>query len=78
MSTERNKENYRKELVATIRDLAEDLIEIAPDLVGNTDLIHNFEIHLEFPLPHTGEIPSIKLVREHYSKLWHDRKMRGD
>ena len=72
-----SKEKYREELVATIRDLAEDLIKLAPDLVGNADLMYNFEIHLEFPMPRTGEPPSIKLVREHYSELWHDRKMRG-
>lgn len=71
-----NKEDYRNELIATVRDLAEELIKLAPDLVGDADLIHNFEIHLEFPLPHMGKVPSIKLVREHYSEFWHDRQMK--
>ena len=71
MSTERSKENYRKELVATIRDLAEDLIEIAPELVGEADFISHFEIRLEF---RQGEAPNIKLIREHLSKNWLNRE----
>ena len=66
-----SKENYRKELVATIRDLAEDLIEIAPELVGEADLISHFEIRLEFL---QGEAPSIKLIRHHLSKNWLNRE----
>ena len=68
---ERSKENYRKELVATIRDLAEDLIEIAPELVGEADFISHFEIRLEFQ---PGEAPSIKLIRHHLSKNWLNRE----
>ena len=66
-----SKENYRKELVATIRDLAEDLIEIAPELVGEADFISHFEIRLEF---RPGEAPNIKLIREHLSKNWLNRE----
>ena len=66
-----SKEKYREELVATIRDLAEDLIEIAPELVGEADFISHFEIRLEFP---QGEVPSIKLIRHHLSKNWLNRE----
>lgn len=69
-----SKELYRKELCKTIQDLAKDLIELAPDFVGDGDLICNFEIRLKFPL---RGVPSIELIREHYSAEYHKRRLEN-
>jgi hypothetical protein len=59
-----NAEKYREELVEQIKDLSVDLNNLASDLVGTSDLITNFEIHLKFSPDST---PTIELVREHLS-----------
>lgn len=55
-------QEYRELLVQQLRGLAQDLDNLAPDLVGNAELITNFEIHLKFP---PDALPTIELVREH-------------
>lgn len=57
-----NGKEYRELLVERVKALSHDVIELAPDLVGNADLISNFEIHLKFP---PDALPTIELVREH-------------
>ena len=57
-----NSEKYRDLLIKQIKGLAQDLDNLAPDLVGNADLMTNFEIHLKFP---PDGLPTIELVREH-------------
>lgn len=69
-----NSEAYRTELIKSIWDLAEDLIELAPALVGTGDFISTFEIRLKFPF---DGAPSIELTREHLSKNWKERKIGG-
>lgn len=59
-------EKYRELLIAKVRALACDLIELAPELVGKADGISNFEIHLNFP--QDGVLPTIEVVREHIGK----------
>lgn len=56
---------YREWLIKIIQATVKDLEEMIPDLVGNTDALSNFEIHLKFS---QDEIPTIELVREHLSK----------
>ena len=58
-------EKYRELLVQQIKALAVDLDNLASDLVGNADLITNFEIHLKFS---PNSLPTIELVREHIGK----------
>lgn len=58
-------EKYRELLVQQIKALAVDLDTLASDLVGNADLITNFEIHLKFS---PNSLPTIELVREHIGK----------
>ena len=55
-------QEYRELLIGKIRAMAKDLDDLAPDLVGDADLITNFEIHLKFP---PDGLPTIELVREH-------------
>ena len=66
---ERN--DYLVSLTHNIQALARDLEELAPDLVGSAGLITNFEIHLKFP---SDGLPTIELVREHFSKNYFLRK----
>lgn len=60
-----NSEEYRRWLVKMVKVLAQDVYDMAPDLVGNSDLISNFEIRLKFE---PDKCPNIELVREHISK----------
>lgn len=61
---ERNKQKeYRELLVKQIQALSYDLNNLASDLVGNADLITNFEIHLKFSPEFC--VPTIEVVREH-------------
>lgn len=62
MLSDRQKE-YKELLVKQIQALASDLNDMAPDLVGDSGGITNFEIHLKFPPD--GFVPTIELVREH-------------
>lgn len=57
-----NCETYRECLIKRIQALSQDLIKLAPDLVGEADLITSFEIHLKFG---HDEVPTITLIREH-------------
>ena len=65
------RDDYLVSLTHNIQALARDLEELAPDLVGSAGLITNFEIHLKFPL---DGLPTIELVREHFSKNYFLRK----
>lgn len=58
-------EKYRELLIAKVRALACDMIDLAPELVGNADGISNFEIHLKFP---QDCLPTIEVVREHIGR----------
>ena len=58
-------EEYRQMLVAQIKEMAKDLDEMAEDMVGNTDMITDFSIQLNFK---QGYSPTILLVREHIGK----------
>lgn len=72
-------EQYRALLVERIRAAAKDLDEMAPDLVGNTDLISNFEITLSFS---QDSVPCILLCREHIAKrssqVFYDKEVKGE
>ena len=65
------RDDYLVSLTHSIQALARDLEELAPDLVGSAGMITNFEIHLKFP---SDGLPTIELVREHFSKNYFFRK----
>ena len=56
---------YRKMLVGQIKALAKDLDEMAEDLVGNTDLIADLSLQMNFS---QGKCPTILVVREHIGR----------
>lgn len=60
-------EDFRKELVASVKALGETVVEMAEDLVGSADLITDFSILLNFPV---NEIPEITITRSHGSKQY--------
>lgn len=57
-------EEFREELVASVKALGETVIENAEDFVGNGELISDFNILLKFPI---GEMPEIIITRSHGS-----------
>jgi hypothetical protein len=57
-----NCEQYRENLIQKIQALSKDLEKLAPGLVGDDDLMTNFELHLKFP---PDGVPTITLMREH-------------
>ena len=58
-------EEYRKKLTEQIKALAADVYEMAPDLVGSTDMICNIEIKLQVG---PNMAPTVLLTREHIGK----------
>lgn len=58
-------DEYRKKLTDQIKGLAADVYEMAPDLVGSTDMICNIELKLNVG---PNMAPTITLVREHIGK----------
>lgn len=56
---------YRELLIYQIKALAYDLDNLAEDLVGEADLITNFEIRLKF---FPDSVPTVELVREHIGR----------
>lgn len=58
-------EEFREELVASVKALGKTVVENAEDFVGNDDFISDINILLKFPI---GEIPEITITRSHGSK----------
>ena len=58
-------EEFREELVASVKALGETVVENAEDFVGNGELISDFNILLKFPM---WEMPEIIITRSHSSK----------
>lgn len=56
---------FREELTSLVKASGQEVIDRAEDLVGNGDLISDFEIRLVFPI---DEFPTIKVVRQHLIK----------
>lgn len=55
---------YREQLTRMIKAAGEQVIHMAPDLVGNTGGICDFEILLKFP---QDSFPTIEVKREYVS-----------
>lgn len=58
-------EKYRQKLIEMVKAAGQDVINRAEDLVGNGDLICDFDIWLRFP---QNELPTIELTRTYVSK----------
>lgn len=58
-------EKYRQELIEMVKAAGQDVINRAEDLVGNGDLICDFDIRLRFP---QNGLPTIELTRTYFSK----------
>lgn len=66
MAIKTSGENYRQHLIELIKASGQEVIDRAEDLVGNGELITDFDIWLRFP--QGGEYPTIEVTREHISK----------
>lgn len=58
-------EKYRQKLIEMVKAAGQDVIDRAEDLVGNGDLICDFDIWLRFP---QNGVPTIELTRSYLSK----------
>ena len=65
-----NSEDFRKMLVEMVKASGQEVIDIAEDLVGNGDLITDFNIWISFPTDGRMLIgyPEIEVTRSHIEK----------
>lgn len=66
MAIKTSGENYRQHLIELVKASGQEVIDRAEDLVGNGDLITDFNIWLWFP--QDGNCPTIEVTKEHVSK----------
>lgn len=59
---------FREKLVKMVQKAGQDLIDRAEDLVGNGDLISNFDIWIRFPINEQIGFPEIEVTRQHIVK----------
>lgn len=69
-----NSEKFRKQLVKLVKASGQEIIDRAEDLVGNGDLISDFNIWIRFPMDgHVmNELPTIEVIRSYCSKRCFD------
>lgn len=63
-------EKFRALLIEMVKAAGQEVIDRAEDLVGNGDLISDFDIWLRFPTEGRmiNGCPTIEVSRSHYSK----------
>lgn len=62
------REELRKKLVSLVKAAGQEVINRAEDLVGDAELMTDFEINLSFPQPLTPhDPPVIEASREYHS-----------
>lgn len=66
MAIKTSGDNYRQHLIELVKASGQEVIDRAEDLVGNGDLITDFDIWLRFP--QDSNCPTIEVTREHISK----------
>lgn len=69
MTIERYSEIYRAKLVEMVKAAGQEVIDRASDLVGEGDLITDFDIWLRFP---QDGVPTVEVTRSHISKRAHN------
>lgn len=65
MLLENNSKTYRSYLVECIKTAGQMIIDMADDIVGNSDHITNIAIEAEFNQESLGSIPEITITRMH-------------
>lgn len=63
------KRPYNERLIEQVKALGQEVIDRAEDLVGNADLITDFDIWLRFPI---DDFPTIEVTRSHASRRYFD------
>lgn len=66
-----NSEEFRKKLVELVKASGQEVIDRAEELVGDGDLITDFDIWLRFPLGETSivtSIPTIEVSKSYVSR----------
>ena len=80
MVTKMESKEFRKLLVNMVKSAGQELIDRAEDLVGDGDLITDFDIFVHFPLD--GRMlygaPTIEVTRSHISKMSLDAIVKFD
>ena len=69
MSIEKQKP-YKERLIEQVKALGQEVIDRAEDLVGDGDLIADFDIWLRFP--QNASYPTIEVKRSHASRRYLD------
>ena len=59
------KEEFRKYLVSCVKASGDMIIEMAEDIVGETDNISNLSIGIDFDYEYMDCIPKITITRSH-------------
>lgn len=67
----------REELVQTVKDLGQSVIETAEDIVGDAPYLTDLDITLRVNTFNTG-VPSIEISREHAPAAYIRRRSRED
>lgn len=60
---------YKERLIELVKAAGQEVIDRAEDLVGDGDLITDFDIWLRFP---SDECPTVEVTRSHASKRAYD------
>lgn len=66
-----NSEEFRKKLVELVKASGQEVIDRAEELVGDGDLLTDFDIWLRFPLGETSiltSIPTIEVSKSYVSR----------
>lgn len=66
-----NSEEFRKKLVELVKASGQEVIDRAEELVGDGDLITDFDIWLRFPIGETSivtSIPTIEVSKSYVSR----------
>lgn len=58
-------EDYRSYLVECVKTAGQMIIDMAEDIVGETDTISNLSISAEFDQEFNGSIPELTITRSH-------------
>ena len=64
-------EEFRKQLVELVKASGQEIIDRAEDLVGNGDLLSDFDIHLRFSFGErliVDSVPMIEVMKSYCSK----------
>ena len=71
---------YQEKLIKTIKEIGQEIIDTAEDIVGNSDKIKYLRLSIDIPVSANSyeEIPSIEVNREVYSDRYYNALMKGE